>query len=338
MLEIKKTILTKTDVTPENISAEILSSDEPILLKGYGSTWPIVQASQKSITDAVKYLQKLDNSSLVNVCYLEPDQSGRIFYNEDMTTFNFETRTQTLSSVLFELLALATVEKPTAIYVGSTCVQQVLPKLIEETITPPLLHNTIYNLWLGNKTKVAAHFDFLQNLACCVVGKRRFILFPPEQIKNLYCGPLDKAPGGQCISMVDFDNPNLKQFPNFQQAVDSALSVVLEPGDAILLPSMWWHYVEGLDDINMLLNHWWRNSPSYMGNPTDALHHAIMSIRDLPQPQRQAWQQLFNYYVFEYEPENFMHIKANAMGMLASPMDEIQARKIRANLQNKLRR
>jgi hypothetical protein len=338
MLSIKKTIKTIVGISPENISADILSSDQPLLLKGYGYAWPLVQASKKSTIEAVNYLKKIDNGFVVNACYLEANQAGRIFYNEDMTGFNFTTKSQTLSTVLTELLAQSAVENPKTIYVGSTSVQQVMPALIQHTLASPLLGNTIYNLWLGNKTKVSAHFDFLQNLACCVVGKRRFTLFPPEQVKNLYCGPLDKAPGGQTISMVDFDNPDLAKFPKFSDAINAAMVAELEAGDAILLPSMWWHHVEGLDEVNMLLNHWWRNSLSYMGNPTDALHHAILSIRDLPPAQRRAWQQLFNHYVFEHKEEHFSHINKNAKGILASPIDELQARKLRANLQNKLRR
>ncbi|WP_077338497.1 cupin-like domain-containing protein [Pseudocolwellia agarivorans] len=338
MLFIKNTVKTLFDVTPNNISEAILTSDEPLILKGFGSSWPIVKAAQQSNEQAVEYLKKMERGVAVNTCYLAPKEQGRIFYNDDMSGFNFKTKPQILSDVLTEILEQAASRQPKTIYIGSTSIKQILPSLVEETLASPLLSNAIYNIWLGNKSKVAAHFDFLQNLACCVVGKRRFTLFPPEQIKNLYCGPLDKAPGGQPISLVDFEQPDFEQFPKFKDAIDNAMVAELEAGDAIVLPSMWFHYVEGLGDLNVLLNHWWRTSPNYMGNPTDALHHAILSIRDLPTAQRNAWKHLFDHYVFEYEKDNFNHITNSAKSILNSPLDELQARALRANLQNKLRR
>ena len=183
---------------------------------------------------------------------------------------------------------------------------------------------------------VPAHYDVAQNLACCVTGKRRFTLFPPDQIDNLYIGPLDKAPGGQPISLTTTKNFDDTQFPKFKDALKTAWVVDLEPGDALILPSMWWHQVEGLGTLNILFNYWFKNTPAFYGQPTNALHHAILSIRNLPKHERTAWQQLFNYYVFS--ENEFTHIPEHAQTLLANPMDELTARKLRAELQNKLRR
>jgi hypothetical protein len=112
--------------------------------------------------------------------------------------------------------------------------------------------------------------------------------------------------------------------------------VELEPGDALLIPSMWWHHIEALESFNLLVNYWWRNSPAYMGPPLNVLQHAIMGLRDLPPEQRAVWQQLFDHYVFNPEQEAFAHIPEQVRGVLNS-MDEASAKQIRTMLLNKFK-
>ena len=111
----------------------------------------------------------------------------------------------------------------------------------------------------------------------------------------------------------------------------------LEPGDAIYIPSMWWHHVEGLESLNILINHWWRDAPGYMGAPADALLHAIMNVRDLPQDQRSAWRGIFEHYVFDVKENSVDHIPVDSRGVLGE-LDEQSARKLRSLLRNKLNR
>ena len=100
---------------------------------------------------------------------------------------------------------------------------------------------------------------------------------------------------------------------------------------------MWWHHVEGLDSLNVLVNYWWRSLPRFMGAPLAVLKHALLELRELPPEQRRAWQHIFEYYVFEPRDEAVAHIPERSRGMLA-PMDDTTARRLRADLLNQLNR
>jgi Cupin-like domain len=193
------------------------------------------------------------------------------------------------------------------------------------------------SLWIGTPTRIAAHNDFPDNLACCVAGRRRFTLFPPDQFRNLYLGPIDHTPAGRAVSMVDFHAPDFKAHPCFSEALRHAQVAELEPGDALFIPSMWWHHVEGLSAFNILLNYWWRDTPRYLGQPQDALNHAILAIRDLPTEDKAIWRDLFDHYVFASTPEMFDHIRADARGVLA-PLTAETAGSLRAFLLRTLSR
>ena len=121
---------------------------------------------------------------------------------------------------------------------------------------------TLVSLWLGNQALVAPHFDFPENIACVVSGKRKFTLFAPDQISNLYPGSVDFTPSGQPISMVNTRHPERDKFPDFSIAESNAICAELNAGDAIYIPSMWWHQVESFSPYSALVNYWWRVTPS----------------------------------------------------------------------------
>ncbi len=338
MLNASHTVPVLDGFSPENIPAEILSSAMPLVLKDFCANWQIVEEGKNSARKAANYLMGFDQGKKLKASYLPPEAQGRVFYNSDMSGFNFTNKELTLAHILVDIFSQKNLPEPAGIYVASTSLHHFFPGLAEQTAVTNLTNDLLVNIWLGNQSRIAAHYDFAQNLACSVVGHRRFTLFPPEQGKNLYVGPLDKAPGGQEISTVDFRNPDFDRYPKFKQALAVAQVAELAPGDALVLPSMWWHHVEGLDEFNVLITRWWRDSAAFMGRPTNALLLAMLSLRDLPKAQRDAWQAIFKHYVFDYQAENFEHIPDNAKGYLASPMSELTARKLRAELQNKLRR
>ena len=142
------------------------------------------------------------------------------------------------------------------------------------------------SIWIGNRTIASCHYDAPNNLACCAIGRRRFTLFPPEQIFNLYPGPLEPTPGGQAVSVVDFANPDLEKYPRFREAIAAGQMAEVEPGDAVFIPAMWWHHVEGLSAFNTLVNYWWSTSPEFIPTPMNALYQLIWSLRDRPEREK----------------------------------------------------
>lgn len=337
MLATAKQIPEITGVDPRALPDDVLLSTRPVVLKGLVAQWPMVRAGLESSQSAAAYIRKFYRDATVGALLGAPDIEGRFFYNEDLSGFNFKAVKLKLDTMLDEVERHKDAVKPPAIYVGSTTVDTCLPGFRGENDLGFGERLPLVSIWLGNRTRIAAHHDLPDNIACVVVGRRRFTLFPPEQLANLYIGPLDFTPAGQAISLVDLLQPDLGRFPKFEEAARHAQVAELGPGDALFIPSMWWHHIEALDSFNVLVNYWWRQSPAFMDSPIGALMYAIMTVRDLPKEQRDAWFNLFRHYVFEADDETAAHIPEGARRAL-SPMDADTARDIRARLLQRLNR
>ena len=273
------------------------------IFNGYGTRFCF-----QHLTNVAEYLLGFYANAAVGVGYVAPEDAGRFFYNDDMSGFNFDREMAPLDQVLAEILRNEHADEARTCYVGSTKIDACLPGFRAENDVDFGDRSPLASFWLGSQSRIAAHWDLPDNLACCAVGRRRFTLFPPEELENLYVGPLHMTPSGREVSLVDFHHPDFDKYPRFRKALERAQVAELEPGDALFVPSMWWHQVEGLDSLNVLINYWWRQSPSYMGTPVNALNLALLTIRDLPVEQRKAWQNMFRYYVFDADDDTFDHI------------------------------
>ncbi|HAK92590.1 cupin-like domain-containing protein [Massilia timonae] len=337
MAPAAKPVRELTGLRPADLGPAILASTEPLLLRGLVADWPAVAAARTSPQAAIAYLRRWYVDATVNAMLGAPEIDGRFFYNEALDGFNFQSMRVRLDAVLEELEKHLANPTPPAIYVGSTTIDGALPGFRNESDVDLGPRDPLASIWIGNRTRISAHYDLPDNLACIGAGRRRFTLFPPGQQRNLYVGPIDLTPAGQPISLVDFKHPDPERFPRFAQALEHAQVAEMGPGDAIFVPSMWWHHVEALDGFNVLVNYWWRQSPDWMDTPNNALMHALMTVRDLPPAQRAAWAELFRHYVFEADADTAAHIPPAARGLLA-PFDDNASRMVRAQLLKRLNR
>lgn len=339
MLPVPEPVTTIHGVRADAVPADLLTGTTPFVLKDFAAAWPLVAAGIRSPRDAIACLRNFDGGKTVGAFIGDPDARGRYAYNAAAKGLNFARRLLPLADVLDRIEAQLDDDAPTPVYVGSTTIDASLPGLraANDVRFPENMAAPLASIWLGNPSIVPTHFDSPANLACSVVGKRRFTLFPPEQVSNLYPGPLDPTPGGQPTSMVDLAAPDFEHYPRYREALAAAQIAELEAGDAVFIPHLWWHQVDATARFNVLFNYWWSSTPSIAGSPMDALYHALMTLRDRPNDEKQAWRHLFDYYVFGDAAVPGAHLSPEARGLLA-PLDDTRARQLRAYLLDRLQR
>jgi hypothetical protein len=328
-------------IAPEAVPyEELIAAEKPVILKGLVRGWPLAQTGSPDA--AAAYLKSFYRGRPVVAFIGQPEHKGRFGYTPDVTQLDFESDTGPLDAYLDIVMGLLDEDDAPTFYIGSTDVDTFLPGFRAENdlvlnhpmfeANPPLV-----GAWIGNRSTALAHYDMSNNIACCLVGHRRFSLFPPEQIVNLYPGPLEPTPGGQVLTMANIHAPDFERFPRLRDALAAGEVADLEPGDALFYPAMWWHEVEALDAFNVMVNYWWNTSPLYMDTPQNTLLHALLSLRDRPEQEKRAWRAVFDYYVFGPADRAGAHLPEAARGNLG-PMDEMKARRLRALLIRKLNR
>lgn len=92
----------------------------------------------------------------------------------------------------------------------------------------------------GEGAKVLMHYDMdlANNFHFNFAGTKKFILYPPSETKYLYKVPFSIV----SMEAIDMDNPDFKKFPALAKA--KGFEVTLNHGDALFIPSKWWHFVK----------------------------------------------------------------------------------------------
>ncbi|HXH15953.1 MAG TPA: cupin-like domain-containing protein [Sphingomonas sp.] len=321
--------------------AALVAAGEPVVVRGLVQDWPLVAAGRRSPQASADYLLSFYNGKPAAGYTAPPEAGGRYFYDDTLTLLAFDRERVQLDEYLGRILSKLGQSGGSSYYVGSTDLDGYFPGFTDAGndlgLEDPAFARVLKSIWIGNRTTASAHYDMSNNIACVAVGARRFTLFPPEQVANLYPGPLEPTPGGQVVSLVDFRDPDLSRFPNFTQAIEAAQVAELGPGDAVVYPALWWHHVEALADFNMMVNFWWNDAPAHLDSPMNTILHGMLSLRDRPTAEKKAWSALFDYYLFGPADRPAAHLPDAARGPLA-PLDETGARRLRAMLLSRLNR
>ncbi|MGV3512264.1 MAG: cupin-like domain-containing protein [Novosphingobium sp.] len=316
----------------EAFARSVVQDCRPVVIRGLGKNLPATAAARPSPRAALDYLLQFDHGRRPQVFQGHPDNSGRYFYVDDLSGFNFTRTELDLAEAFQRMLAHADDPSLPTTYIGSLVAPAYLPGFADANriaIVPPSVEP---RLWIGNRSTAAAHYDAYENLACVIAGERTFTLYPPDAIGDLYIGPIDNTMAGQPASLAA-GNPDLARYPRFQQASARAITVNLQQGDALFLPKLWWHQVEAKAPVNVMLNYWWDATATGPDAPSLSMLHAMIAIAERPEAERMAFRAFFDHYVFRSEGHPLAHLpedKRGVLGNLKANYGQIRAMLVRA--------
>jgi len=321
-------------ITAEDFARDVVLPCRPVVLRGLVKDWPAVQASA-SVAVLRDYLGRFDAGLEMEAFIGEPRIAGKYYYTDDLKAFNFERRTMRLGAALDEMIANLDQPGAPSLYAGSLPVRDYLPGFAGENPMPLVPVSAAPRIWLGHASHVSSHYDTVDNLACVAAGRRRFTLYAPELIENLYVGPIDNTMAGQPVSLAASSPPDDAKYPLYAKIRDRAQVAELEAGDALYLPKLWWHRVEGLSPFNALVNYWWDAFSAGPDAPYTSMLLAMIAISERPLPERRAWKAWFDHYVFREHGHPLSHLPEGQHGLLGPLKDNYG--KIRARVMYLLR-
>jgi hypothetical protein len=317
---------------PEQFTRDVVGPCRPLVIRGLICDWPVVAAG-RSPDGLRRYLARFDRGGAAEAFLGPPGIAGKYFYSDGLNGFNFVRRRIGFGAALDAMIvALAKPESET-IYMGSLPVEDYLPGFAAENPMPLVAASP--RIWLGHASEVSAHYDTVDNLACVVAGTRRFTLYAPELISNLYVGPIDYTMAGQPVSLAASSPPDDVKYPLFRDVRDQALVADLGPGDALYLPKLWWHQVVSQGPLNGLVNYWWDAFAIGPDAPHTTMLLAMIAIAERPLAERRAWRAFFDHYVFREKGHPLAHLPPEQHGVLG-PLKENYGR-LRARIMQMMR-
>ena len=115
----------------------------------------------------------------------------------------------------------------------------------------------------GAGAVTACHYDQSQNIFLQLEGMKRFILFPPMVGAAAFAPfpishPRDRCARARLNQGTRQEGPFSAHYPCTALAQGQGVEAILEPGDCLFLPQMWWHHVESLAEENVSLSIWFK--------------------------------------------------------------------------------
>ena len=225
----------KTSPIPkvENISKEdfirnYYRPQKPVLITGLTKDWP---AYKKWKLD---YIQERAGNQIVPLYNNEPAKDNESVYapKKEMKLAEY-----------IEILKT----QPTDLRIFFYEILKKMPELLNDFEYPDIGLKFFKKLpalfFGGGNSKVFMHYDIdlPDSMHFHFDGYKSVTLFSPEQTKYLYRVPYSI----HNLEAIDMDNPDFEKYPALQYA--EGIQANMQHGDALYMPSGYWHYIKYLD-------------------------------------------------------------------------------------------
>lgn len=157
------------------------------------------------------------------------------------------------------------------LYLKQANLFKMVPSLRDDVFMTELLGtrrlcSTTHYCWVGQCGAVTGlHNDDEDNLLAQLRGRKRVLLYEPQQRPNLYVN--DKYDSGTECCDVDPASPDYMRHP-LLRAAQPPFEVTLSPGDVLFLPKFWFHHATSLGttvSVNL-----------FFSTPRDFLRHGLL--------------------------------------------------------------
>ncbi|MGF7149958.1 hypothetical protein FHS96_003615 [Sphingomonas zeicaulis] len=283
------------------------------MLRGACRHWPVTRLEGP---DLLTFLLRFASARLAEVFVGEGENAGRYRYTGDLRHFNFKRETIGLADAFRRISEAAGDPDAPTVYAGSLPTDSYFPGFAEAHPMPLVASSVTPRVWIGNASGIACHYDAFDNLACCVAGRRRFTLYPPAAIGDLYVGPVDHTMAGQPVALAADAALDDARYPRVARAHALAVGATLMPGDAVYIPKLWWHQVDAEGTVNCLVNYWWDAFSAGPDAPMTAMMLAMITMAERPAQERAAWRAWFDHYVFRPQGHPLAHLPSEQHGVL----------------------
>lgn len=304
----------------------LIERHEPVVFRGLANAW--LPASAAGGPAVLNWLKEQIGHRMVPVSVGLPCDGGFVGDAGFVGTRSMGTTlngTRRFSDIAREMEREITSPSGHVLYVHSLPVADAAPELanalgLADGDWPADGH---WRAWIGTGSHHGyLHIDETENFFALLAGTKRFLLCPFDVLPDAYVGPLEGGAYSALGSMVNPRDPDLTTFPRFKNLLERSVTVTLEAGDVLYLPSGWWHSV-GSEGFNVAVNYWWFSvEAAARADAALMLKRALLSLRPLPKYMRSYWKEMFEHFVFRLEGDPYEHLPAQFQGFAGQPTTE----------------